>query len=45
MQEPLPAELDEGLIQATAEKFSEDGAFVRVEQTSEGTTRTFQVSW
>lgn len=42
---PYPPELDEGLIQSAAEKFSGEGAFVRVEQTSEGTTRTYQISW
>lgn len=42
---PYPAELDEGLLKAVAEKFSEECAFVRVEQTSEGTTRTYQISW
>jgi len=42
---PYPAALDEGLLKATAEKFSDDGAFVRIEQTSEGKTRTYQISW
>ncbi|MFC7082439.1 hypothetical protein [Halorussus caseinilyticus] len=42
---PYPPELDEGLIQAVAEKFSGEGAFVRIEQTSEGETRTYQISW
>jgi len=42
---PYPSSLDEGLLKATAEKFSDDGAFVRVEQTSEGEVSTFQISW
>lgn len=42
---PYPSALDEGLLKATAEKFSDDGAFVRVEQTSDGEVTTFQISW
>lgn len=42
---PYPAALDEGLLKATAEKFSDDDAFVRVEQTSDGEVTTFQISW
>lgn len=42
---PYPPSLDEGLLEAVADKFSEEGSFVRVEQTSEGTTRTYQISW
>lgn len=42
---PYPASLDEGLLKATVEKFSDDGAFVRVEQTGDGEVTTFQISW
>lgn len=42
---PYPSSLDEGLLKATAEKFSDEGAFVRVEQTSDGEVTTFQISW
>lgn len=42
---PYPPELDEGLLKGMGEKFSGPGSFVRVEQTSEGTTRTYDVSW
>lgn len=42
---PYPPELDEGLLKGVAEKFSDDGAFVRVEQTSEGVERAFDISW
>lgn len=42
---PYPSALDEGLLKATAERFSEDGAFVRVEQTEDGEVSTFQISW
>jgi len=44
VSEPLPSSLDEGLLKGVAEKFSDDGAFVRVEQTEEGTERAYEIS-
>jgi hypothetical protein len=43
-QNHYPSSLDEGLLKCVAEKFSDDGAFVRVEQTEEGTERAYEIS-
>ncbi|WP_132059760.1 hypothetical protein [Halorussus amylolyticus] len=40
-----PPELDEGLLKGTAERFSDDDAFVRIEQVEEGEPRAFEISW
>lgn len=42
---PYPPSLDEGLLKATAKKFSEGGSFVRIEQTGDGAVTTFEISW
>lgn len=42
---PYPPALDEGILEAVAKKFSDDGSFVRVEKTSDGEVSTFEISW
>lgn len=42
---PYPSALDEGLLKSVAEKYTDEGSFVRVEQTSEGEVTTFHISW
>lgn len=42
---PYPSALDEGLLKAIAKKFSDESAFVRVEQVSDGEVAEFNISW
>ena len=42
---PYPPSFDEGLLKATAKKFSGEGTFVRIEQTSDGQVTTFKINW
>lgn len=42
---PYPPVLDEGILKATAEKFSDEGAFVRVERVEDGVVSVFEISW
>lgn len=42
---PYPPVLDEGILKATAEKFSDEGAFVRVERVDDGVVSAFEMSW